>query len=167
MNWAQLLWGRTRGNPFAVSWDPDDPMGTPRGIRDLDLAVKLLEAAVDTTRARHGGADVAFGDIYRLRRDTLDLPGNGQGDPMGVFRAAWYSEAQFNHFEIFGGDSFVLAVEFGDTPRAQVLLGYGNASQPGSRHRTDQLGLFSEKTLRPVWRTRQEIEANLESSRRW
>jgi len=167
LNWAQLLWGRTRGNPFAVSWDPEDPMGTPRGIRDLDLAVELLGAAVDTTRARHGAADVAFGDIYRLRRDTLDLPGNGQGDPMGVFRAAWYSEAEFNRFEIFGGDSFVMAVEFADPPRARVLLGYGNASQPDSPHRTDQLGLFSEKALRPVWRTRQEVEANLESRRSW
>jgi acyl-homoserine-lactone acylase len=167
MNWAQLMLGQTHGNPFVTPWNPDDPMGTPRGIEELDLAVQLLADAVDTTRARHGAADVAHGDVFRLRRDGLDLPGNGQGDPMGVFRAAWYSEAEFNRREIFGGDSFVMAVEFGDPIRAQAMLGYGNASQPGSPHRTDQLQLFSEKAMRPVWRTREEIEANLEGRERF
>ena len=162
LNWARLMSSRTGGNPFATPWREDDPMATPMGIGDLALAVDLLEEAVDTSRARHGAADVAYGDVFRLRRDGLDLPGNGQGDPLGVFRAAWYSPAEFDRQEIFGGDSFVMAVEFGDPVRAQVLLGYGNASQPGSPHRTDQLRLFAEKGMRPVWRTREEIEANLE-----
>lgn len=161
LNWAQMISGRTRGDPFAIPWDAADPMATPMGIGDPDLAVELLEAAVDSTRARHGAVDVAYGEVFRLRRDGLDLPGNGQGDPMGVFRAAWYTPAEFNRQEIFGGDSFVLAVEFGDPLRAQVMLGYGNASQPGSPHRTDQLQLFSDKEMRPVWRAREEIEANL------
>lgn len=60
------------------------------------------------------------------------------------------------------GDSWVGIVEFGDPVRAQVLLSYGNASQPGSPHNGDQLRLFSEKRLRPAWRSREEIEANLE-----
>jgi acyl-homoserine-lactone acylase len=39
---------------------------------------------------------------------------------------------------------------------------YGNASQPGSPHVGDQLVLAAKGELRPVWRTREEIEANLE-----
>ncbi|MGW8265469.1 MAG: acylase [Longimicrobiales bacterium] len=161
MYWAQLISSRTGGNPFATPWDADDPMATPEGIGDPDLGVELLEAAMDTTRARHGAADVAYGDVFRLRRDGLDLPGNGQGDPLGVFRAAWFTPAEYNRQEIFGGDSFVLAVEFGAPLRARVVLGYGNASQPDSPHRTDQLQLFADKAMRPVWRTREEIEAHL------
>jgi acyl-homoserine-lactone acylase len=61
-----------------------------------------------------------------------------------------------------GGDSFVAAVEFSDPVRARALLAYGNASQPGSPHAGDQLELFARKELRAVWRTREEIEANLE-----
>jgi acyl-homoserine-lactone acylase len=45
--------------------------------------------------------------------------------------------------------------------KAYAVLGAGNASQPSSPHITDQLELFSEKRLRPVWLTRKEIEANL------
>ena len=49
------------------------------------------------------------------------------------------------------------------TVRAMALVSYGNASQPGSPHNGDQLKLAARKELRPVWRTRAEIEAHLES----
>jgi acyl-homoserine-lactone acylase len=48
-----------------------------------------------------------------------------------------------------------------------AVTGYGNASQSGSPHRIGQLQLFSEKRMRPVWRARGEIEANLDSRMRW
>jgi acyl-homoserine-lactone acylase len=57
----------------------------------------------------------------------------------------------------------VAAVEFGETVRAQVLLIYGNTSQPGSPHVGDQLVLAAKGEMRTVWRTREEIEANLET----
>jgi len=56
------------------------------------------------------------------------------------------------------GDSFVAAVEFGDEPRAEVALYYGNASQPGHPHRGDQLELFRDKRLRPALLTRKEVK---------
>jgi acyl-homoserine-lactone acylase len=42
-----------------------------------------------------------------------------------------------------------------------AVLGYGNSSQPGSPHLADQLQFLARKELRPVWRTREEIEAHL------
>jgi acyl-homoserine-lactone acylase len=57
----------------------------------------------------------------------------------------------------------VAAVEFGETVRAQVLMTYGNASQPGSPHLGDQLVLSVKGEMRTPWRTREEIEANLEA----
>jgi acyl-homoserine-lactone acylase len=56
----------------------------------------------------------------------------------------------------------VALVEFSQPVRAKALLSYGNASQPGSPHRGDQLTLFARKQLRPIWRTRKEIEAQVE-----
>ena len=124
--------------------------------------MSALEAAAAGVRDRYGQLAVAFGDVYRLQRDDLDLPGNGFADPVGVFRVAWYRDQGDGRFEIMGGDSYVAAVEFSDPVHAMALVGYGNASQPDSHHRTDQLRFFSGKELRPVWRTRAEIEAHLE-----
>ena len=42
------------------------------------------------------------------------------------------------------------------------LLGYGNATQPGSPHLDDQLPFMVQKKLLPVLRDRKEIEASLE-----
>jgi acyl-homoserine-lactone acylase len=92
----------------------------------------------------------------------MDLPGNGMSDPAGVFRAAWYEPSGDGTLHLVGGDSFVLAVEFSQPPRAVAVMGYGNASQRGSGHRTDQLELFSGKRVRQVWLTRDEVMQNLE-----
>jgi acyl-homoserine-lactone acylase len=61
------------------------------------------------------------------------------------------------------GDSWIAAVEFGETANARVLLSYGNATQPGSPHHGDQLPLLMKGEMRDAWRTRAEIEANLEA----
>jgi acyl-homoserine-lactone acylase len=61
------------------------------------------------------------------------------------------------------GDTYFAVVEFSTPVRAEALLGYGNWSKTGSRHVEDQLPLLSRKEMRPVWRTRAEVEANLES----
>ncbi len=161
--WVEELFRRTGGNPYLRGWDPADPMGTPAGLADPGTAVAALEAAARAVVTWYAALDVPFGDVYRLRRDGLDLPGNGYSDPLGVFRAARYRPGEEGRQEIVAGDTFVLAVEFGRPIRAMAQMGYGNASQPGSPHRTDQLQLFSEKRMRPVWLTRGDVEANLSS----
>jgi acyl-homoserine-lactone acylase len=60
------------------------------------------------------------------------------------------------------GDGWVAALEFAETgPRGQVLLTYGNSSQPGSPHDGDQLPLLSRGEMRPLWFSREDVEANV------
>jgi acyl-homoserine-lactone acylase len=61
------------------------------------------------------------------------------------------------------GDTYIAAIEFRQPVRAQVLTVYGNASQPNSPHIDDQLPLFARNEMRPAWRTREEVMANLEA----
>ena len=100
--------------------------------------------------------------MNRLRVGEHDVPGNGGPGELGVFRVVAYQPGKDGKAQAVHGDSYVAVVEFSDPLRAEALLSYGNATQPGSPHVGDQLGLFVEKRLRPVWRTREEIEAHLE-----
>lgn len=154
---------RASGSLYAVPWREDAPLSTPDGLADPAVAVAALEAAADSVRKAYGSLDVALGEVNRLHRDTVDLPASGGSDELGVFRALWSAPAGDGRFQAYGGDSYVAAVEFSTPVRARVLLTYGNASQPGSPHRVDQLPLFARKELRPVWRTRAEVAANLEA----
>jgi acyl-homoserine-lactone acylase len=61
------------------------------------------------------------------------------------------------------GATFVAVVSFEAPTRAKVLMSYGDSSQPGSPHAGDQLPLLAAKQMRDAWRTRAEVEANLES----
>ncbi|MFL5758815.1 MAG: acylase [Thermomicrobiales bacterium] len=155
---------------FSTPWDPADPLTMPNGLADPDRAVQALRAAADQMQSQFGRLDVPWGEVARLQRGSVDLPANGcEGDPFGVFRVLDFSNFVPSTLETTtqvaanGGDSYVAAVEFGETTvRARVLLTYGNASQPGSPHVSDQLVLSANGKLRTAWRAREEIEANLE-----
>jgi acyl-homoserine-lactone acylase len=159
--WWREYAGRMRGrNPFALGWSMNAPRETPRGLSDTAVAFAALEAAAQRVVERYGTLEVPWGDVYRLRRDTVDLPANGAPHDFGVFRMVDYRLVSDNRWLAVSGDSYVAAVEFGATVRAMSLIGYGNASRAGSPHRTDQLRLFSEQRLKPVWRSRPEVEQN-------
>lgn len=122
-----------------------------------------LERAARNTIDRFGSVDVPWGEVYRLRIGERDLPASGGPSRLGVFRSLEFAPEKDGRFRALFGDSFVALVEFSRPVRAKALLSYGNASQSDSPHRGDQLALFARKQLRPVWRTRKEIEAHLES----
>jgi acyl-homoserine-lactone acylase len=161
--WAQAAVSRSggSGNLFASGWTMSDPMNGPAGLRDPRVAAAVLDSVAPVVESRHGALDVAWGELHRLRRDSVDLPANGGPGDFGIFRVTSFAPHADGRSAAVHGDSYVAAIEFSTPVRARALLGYGNASQPGSPHRTDQLHLYSRKELRPVWRTRAEIEANL------
>ncbi len=147
---------------FETPWREDDPRATPDGLRDPEAAVAALEAAARQVQDNYDALDVPWGEVYRLRYAGHDLPANGGPGGLGIFRVLGFAPDEDHRFRAAFGDSYVALVEFSDPVRARVLLGYGNATQPHSPHRGDQLDLFSRKELRPAWRTRAEIEAHLE-----
>ncbi len=147
---------------FAIPWDENNPLSTPDGLADPENAVSALETAASNMKTDSLALDVPWGDIHRLRSAGIDLPANGAPDWMGVLRVLFFTRDDDGRFHSSLGDSYVSIVEFSNPVRATALLSYGNASQPGSPHKGDQLELFSKKELRPVWRTREETEAHLE-----
>jgi len=160
--WFREL-SRHAGNPglFAIKWSEASPLTTPDGLADPTTAIAALEAAATGVEADYGRLDVSWGEVYRLRRNGVDLPANGGPGSLGIFRVVDFEKATDGRFQANFGDTYVAAIEFSNPVRAMALLSYGNASQPGSPHLADQLPLFARKQLRPVWRTRQDIEAHL------
>jgi acyl-homoserine-lactone acylase len=160
--WVQAFLGASRGSPFRVAWAMDSAITTPRGLADPAAAVRALAAAAEGTQRMHGALDVPWGDVMRIRYAGRDLPGNGgPGDPFGIFRTAYYAPESDGTFGIVAGDTYYAITEFAEVVRAKVLLAYGNATQPGSRHIGDQLELFAKQQMRDAWLTRADVEAHL------
>ena len=148
---------------FATPWDEENPRTTPDGLGDPRGAVAALEEAARQVEEAYGALDVPWGDVYRLQYAGRDLPANGGPGALGVFRVLGFAP-DGDGYRATRGDTYVAAIEFSDPVQARVLLSYGNATQPHSPHRGDQLELFANKELRQAWRTRAEVESNLESS---
>ena len=132
------------------------------GLADPASALAALAAAAEDCKTRYGALDVKWGDVFRFASGKADLPGNGGAGGSGLFRTIAYTRRDGNKFYAAQGETIVCAIEFAASQQAQCLLGYGNATQPGSPHLDDQLPFMVQKKLLPVLRNRKEIEASLE-----
>jgi acyl-homoserine-lactone acylase len=103
----------------------------------------------------------------RLRIGSVDLPASGGPGRLGVFDVIDFAPLANGTRVANFGASYVALVSFDRPTRAQVLLSYGASSQPGSPHGSDQLALLAQGKLRDAWRTRAQVEANLEGRDRF
>jgi acyl-homoserine-lactone acylase len=175
--WA---WFTRFGKPenFATPYAMDKPLTTPAGIKDPSAAAAMLDAAAAETIQRFGALDTPWGNYMHIQinnqsdGDTkaprtppmngVDLPANGGPGSLGIFRVLTPGAPYNGTSTPVHGDGFTLAVEFSKPIRAKSLISYGECSQPGCAHHTDELQLVANKQWRDVWRTRPEILANLE-----
>ncbi|MBV6623043.1 MAG: acylase [Rivularia sp. (in: Bacteria)] len=148
---------------FSKPWSQDAPRTTPDGLANPQDAVILLETVATKVEKAYGKLDVAWGEVFRLKYGNVNLPGNGGDGYLGIFRVVNFAPSENGQFKPVAGDSYVAAIEFSQPVKAMALMSYGNSSQPGSRHSVDQLPLFARQQLRPVWRTKKDIEAHLET----
>lgn len=148
---------------FRVPTDDARPLDTPRGFKDAAKAMAVLDRVAGEVEKEYGLLNPRWGDVLRFRRGTVDVPGNGAPSELGAIRTIGVSPFKDGKVEAVQGDTFFAVVEYSVPQRAEVLLNYGNWSKKGSKHIGDQLLLASKKQMRPMWRTKAEIEANLES----
>ena len=143
---------------FARPWSPADPVTTPDGLSDPARAVRALAWAVTETERKHGGLNVAWGDVHRVRRGDVDVPVGGCHGMFGCFRVLWFEDAADGRQVVSGGDGWVLAVEFGKVPRAYSVLAYGESDLPDSPYYADQAAMFARGEMKPVAFTEADIE---------
>jgi acyl-homoserine-lactone acylase len=143
------------------------PLTTPAGLADPPAAVRALGAAARAMLASYGALDTPWGQVMRLRIGSVDLPASGGPGRLGVFDVIDFAPLANGTRVANFGASYVALVSFDRPTRAQVLLSYGASSQPGSPHGSDQLALLAQGKLRDAWRTRAQVEANLEGRDRF
>ena len=121
--------------------------------------------------ADFGSWQVAWGEVNRFQRisPAIDQPhdDDAASTPVGFASARWGSLASFGikgglaTKKLYGsyGNSFVAVVEFGEKVRAKAITAGGSSGDPNSPHFTDQIDLYANGELRPVYFYRDEVEA--------
>ena len=86
------------------------------------------------------------------------MPVGGCCNELGCFRCL-VRAAPDGKLAAIGGDGWVLAVEFGDMPRAISVLAYGESRQPESPWHSDQAEMFAKGEMKKVAFTAKDVDA--------
>jgi acyl-homoserine-lactone acylase len=157
--WQKYTEGADADTMYAAVWTAIDPMGTPRGLKAPARAAEAFAWAVDETARRFGSADVAWGDVHRVRIAKVDVPVGGCSGALGCFRVLNFRTDADGKRAAIGGDGWVLAVEFTDVPRAYSVLAYGESAREDSPLYGDQAEMFAKGEMKRVAYTEQDVEA--------
>jgi acyl-homoserine-lactone acylase len=91
-------------------------------------------------------------------RGEVDEPVSGCEGDLGCFRTLSFEETEDGRLAANRGDGWILAVEFGDVPRAYSVLAYGQSPREDSPHYDDQAAMFAREELKVVAWTSEDIE---------
>jgi acyl-homoserine-lactone acylase len=157
--WDAVLDEASPGSTLAVlTWRGVNPDHAGGSAAPTDV-VNAFRDAVKWLVLHFGTVRVPWGDVHRLRRGSVDLPLGGGPDVLNGINARTTEDRLVGR----QGDSLVLIVELrSDRAFSSSIHQYGASSRPTSPHYADQAPLFTKRSLKPTWRTREELEAHTE-----
>lgn len=129
---------------------------------DWQIKRDVFRSVVAQLRADFGTELIQWGEVNRYQRidgairqafnDTLPSVAIGHASGRWGALAAYGARYHNNTKKIYGtrGNSFVAAVEFGETVEAYSLLAGGQSGNPDSRHFDDQVLLYQQGAFKKV-----------------
>jgi len=142
---------------WAQPWDIDRPAQTPLGLGNQGRAHEAMTRAVTSLAQDGTDLNARWGDVHRVIRGSVNVPVAGCEPTLGCFRALSYSRTDGGQYAANRGDAWILAVEFGDIPRAYTVLSYGQTAREESDHFADQAAMFARGELKAVAWTDDDI----------
>jgi acyl-homoserine-lactone acylase len=159
--WQQYSRGLADSLRYARRWSAAAPTTTPMGLGQPARAAEAFGAAVTETARRYGKWDVAWGDVHRVRRGNVDVPVGGCSGALGCFRVLTFRPDSTGKLIANGSDGWILAVEFGDVPRAYSVLAYGESPRESSPWFSDQAAMFARGELKKVEFLPRDVDADV------
>lgn len=130
----------------------------------------LIDALAETLawlKTNYGTAEVAYGQVHRIRRGESSWPVSGGESGGGSTLRAISSSLRGKTYLGHDGQNWTQLVEFRPgAVHSWSATPYGESDDPASPHYTDQAEkLFSPGRLKPTWFQPAELEGNVESSK--
>jgi acyl-homoserine-lactone acylase len=153
---------------YAIPFDANDPVNTPRGIAADNQAVrdavrKALAAAQQRLQEAGIELDKPWGDVQFAERNGARIPVPGGPGRHGMFS---YINTDFTegkgYTPILHGNSYIQVVTWNDdgTPDARGILTYSQSPEADSPHYSDQTELYARGEWLQLPFTEDEILAD-------
>lgn len=137
---------------YAVPFDLNDPVNTPRGLDtgNNPEALRALAEAVVLFDKAGIALDAPLGSLQSTRKNNDVIPLHGGEEYEGVFNKMAFEFAGADGYPAVTGSSasWIMAVEFAEEKlEARGILSYSISTNPESPHYADMTHLFSRKEL--------------------
>ena len=168
--WGEEVLRRGARTQRPAGVGPEDNVAS--GAVPGDTLLAALTSALQRLETDFGSWQTPWGEINRFQRVSAaigpDFDDAKYSIPVGFTSARWGSLASFgarpypNTKRWYGtsGNSFIAAVEFGDSVKARAVSAGGESGNPTSPHFADQAPLYAQGFLRDVWFYRADVERN-------
>jgi acyl-homoserine-lactone acylase len=167
--WSEF-WESARriGNVFAVPFDVDDPVNTPRGIAvDEPQVRQALRTSLAKAQQKLSQAgvplDARWGDVQFAERNGDRIPVPGAPGPHGAFSyiISRLTEGK-GYSPIITGNSYIQVVSWDEEGNldARGMLTYSQSPEPDSPHYSDLTELYSRGEWIRFPFTEEEIAAD-------
>ncbi|WP_417591931.1 acylase [Parasphingorhabdus sp.] len=126
----------------------------------------ILEETVDHLTQYFDRIDPPMLDVLRLRQGNVDLPIDGGNDTIRA--STLWDVDDDGRLSVRHGDSFIMFIEWAKDGKvySRSIQPFGAATtRPDSPHYTDQMQLFVDKKLKPVWFDPKELEKHKTSEK--
>ncbi|WP_373490114.1 acylase [Parasphingorhabdus sp.] len=127
---------------------------------------QILEETVDHLTQYFGRIDPPMTTVLRMRQGTVDLPVDGGNDTIRA--STLWDVDEDGRLSVRHGDSFIMFIEWDEAGkvRSRSIQPFGSATtRPDSKHYTDQMQLFVDKKLKPVWFDPKDLEKHKTSDK--
>jgi len=128
---------------------------------------EILRETIDHLQKYFGRIDPPMMDVLRLRQGDVDLPIDGGNDTIRA-STLWDIDDD-GRLSVRHGDSFIQFVEWdrdGNVTSRSIQPFGAATTRPKSKHYTDQMQLFVDKKLKPVYFDPAELEKVKTSDKR-
>lgn len=128
---------------------------------EQEMALSALEESIQRIQKYFGKTEVAWGEVCTVERGgSFPMDGTGLFD---VLHPDDGPEREDGRIHCNDGWGHLLVVEESDPKKAWSLLPYGESENPASPHFNDMAALHSQRRMKRLWLTPQEILSHTES----
>ena len=126
----------------------------------------ILAETVDHLTKYFGRIDPPMLSVLRMRQGDVDLPVDGGNDTIRA--STLWDVDEDGRLSVRHGDSFIMFMEWDKDGKvhSRSIQPFGSATtRPESPHYTDQMQLFVDKKLKPVWFDPAQLEQHKTSDK--
>lgn len=128
---------------------------------EQEMALSALGEAIQRIQKNFGKAEIRWGEVSIVERGgTFPMDGTGVFDVLHPDDGPQHEDGTIHCDDGWG---HLLVVEEGSPKKAWSLLPFGESEDPASPHFNDMARLHSQRKMKPLWLTPEEILAHTES----